>query len=92
MILLGALCSAFALNGFLVPNRFFDGGVTGISLLLHKAFHVNIAYLIVAANLPFVVLAARLINRNFACACCSPSARAAAKARPAALSPIAKPG
>lgn len=66
LILLGALCSAFALNGFLVPNNFFDGGVTGISLLLHKVFHINIAYLIVAANLPFVALAARLINRNFA--------------------------
>ena len=26
-ILLGALLSAFALRGFLVPNRFFDGGI-----------------------------------------------------------------
>ncbi|WP_344711163.1 YitT family protein [Sphingomonas humi] len=65
-ILLGALLSAFALRGFLVPNRFFDGGVTGVSLVLHEIYHINIAYLIVAANLPFVVLAARQINRAFA--------------------------
>ncbi len=65
-ILLGALLSAFALRGFLVPNKFFDGGVTGISLLLHEIYHVNIAYLIVIVNLPFVLLAARQINRAFA--------------------------
>lgn len=65
-ILIGAVCSAFALRGFLVPNKFFDGGVTGISLILHEVYHVNIAYLIVALNLPFVLLAARLINRAFA--------------------------
>ena len=35
-ILLGALLSAFALRGFLVPNRFFDGGITGSSLVLHE--------------------------------------------------------
>ena len=35
-ILLGAFQSAFALRGFLVPNRFFDGGITGISLVLHE--------------------------------------------------------
>lgn len=65
-ILVGALLSAFALKGFLVPNKFFDGGMTGISLVIHEIYHVNIAYLIVAFNLPFVVLAAYQINRAFA--------------------------
>lgn len=65
-ILLGALCSAFALRGFLVPNKFFDGGVTGVSLLLHEFYHVSIAYLIVLMNLPFVLLAVRLVDRAFA--------------------------
>ena len=65
-ILLGALSSAFALRGFLVPNKFFDGGVTGVNLLLHEIYHINTAYLTVALNLPFVLLAARLINRAFA--------------------------
>ncbi len=31
-IVSGALLAAFALKGFLVPNYFFDGGITGISL------------------------------------------------------------
>jgi len=35
----GILFCGFALKGFLVPNQFFDGGVTGISLLLHELYH-----------------------------------------------------
>ena len=35
-ILAGILFCGFALKSFLVPNAFFDGGVTGISLLIHE--------------------------------------------------------
>ncbi|MEJ7692008.1 YitT family protein, partial [Daejeonella sp.] len=41
--LAGILFCGFALKSFLVPNQFFDGGVTGISLLIHELYHVNIA-------------------------------------------------
>ncbi|WP_345950185.1 YitT family protein [Mucilaginibacter sp. PAMB04274] len=62
----GILFCGFALKGFLVPNKFFDGGVTGISLLLHELYHFNIAYVIVLVNLPFIVMGAFQVNRNFA--------------------------
>lgn len=63
---LGILFSGFALKGFLIPNRFFDGGVTGISLLLHEVYEFNIAYVIILVNIPFIILGAFQVNRAFA--------------------------
>ncbi|RZJ64513.1 MAG: YitT family protein [Flavobacterium sp.] len=62
----GILFCGFALKGFLVPNHFFDGGVTGISLLLHEVYHWNIAIVIVLANLPFIILGAFQVHKRFA--------------------------
>lgn len=64
--IVGILFCGFALKGFLVPNKFFDGGVTGFSLLMHELYHLNIAYIIVLANLPFIIMGAIQVNRNFA--------------------------
>ncbi len=65
-VLTGILLCGFALKGFLVPNHFFDGGVTGISLLLHEIYGFNIAYVIVLVNLPFIMLGAFQVNKRFA--------------------------
>ena len=62
----GILFCGFALKSFLVPNAFFDGGVTGISLLIHELYHVNIAYVIIIANIPFIIMGAFQVNRSFA--------------------------
>jgi len=65
-VILGILFCGFALKSFLVPNKFFDGGVTGISLLIHELNHFSIAYVIVIANIPFIIMGALQINRAFA--------------------------
>lgn len=62
----GVLIAAFALKGFLVPNKFFDGGVTGISLLLHELTHTKLAFVIVALNLPFIVASYFTVHKSFA--------------------------
>jgi uncharacterized membrane-anchored protein YitT (DUF2179 family) len=62
----GILISGFALKSFLVPNSFFDGGVTGISLLVSELYHINIAYVIVAANIPFIIMGIFQVNSRFA--------------------------
>ena len=62
----GILFSGFALKGFLVPNHFFDGGLTGLSLLLHEIYHINIGYIIVLANIPFIIMGAFQVNKTFA--------------------------
>jgi uncharacterized membrane-anchored protein YitT (DUF2179 family) len=65
-IIAGILICGFALKGFLVPNNFFDGGVTGISLLIHETYNVPIAYVIILANIPFIIMGAFQVNKRFA--------------------------
>jgi uncharacterized membrane-anchored protein YitT (DUF2179 family)/HD superfamily phosphodiesterase len=66
LILIGVFIAAFALKGFLVPNKFFDGGMTGISLLIHEIYGFNLAFVIVLANLPFIIMGLFTINPHFA--------------------------
>jgi uncharacterized membrane-anchored protein YitT (DUF2179 family)/predicted house-cleaning noncanonical NTP pyrophosphatase (MazG superfamily) len=66
LILLGVITAGFALKGFLVPNNFFDGGVTGLSLLVHELYHVNLAYAIMLINLPLVAVSYFTVSKQFA--------------------------
>ena len=63
---MGIFCISFALKSLLIPNHFFDGGVTGIALLLYKKYHINIALIFVALNIPFLLLGGKLIGKSFA--------------------------
>ncbi len=65
-LIAGILFCGFALKGFLIPNHFFDGGVTGISLLIHEIYGYNITYVILIANLPLIILARYQVNKKFA--------------------------
>lgn len=65
-ILCGTGLAVLAMKGFMIPNRFLDGGVTGIAILLHEIFHFNISILVVALNLGFVYLGYRNIGKTFA--------------------------
>jgi len=65
-ILLGVAAAAFGLKGFLLPNRFLDGGVMGISLLVNIISGINLSLLVVMINLPFVVIAYTQVSKKFA--------------------------
>ncbi|MBU2612309.1 MAG: YitT family protein, partial [Nanoarchaeota archaeon] len=65
-ILLGITITGFGLKGFLIPNGFIDGGVTGISLLIHFLTPIPVSILIFVINLPFILLAAKQVNKLFA--------------------------
>ena len=65
-MLFGAAMASFALKGFLVPNHFFDGGVTGISLLIHEVTDANLAFVITGMNVPFIIISYFMVGRNFA--------------------------
>src|SRR5271165_5410940 len=64
--IIGILFSSFALKSFLVPNKFFDGGVTGISLLVAESYRIPIAYVITSANIPFIIMGALQVGKSFA--------------------------
>lgn len=65
-IVIGVFSAGFGLKGFLLPNRFIDGGATGISLLLENITDIKLEYLLVAINIPFIILASKTINLKFA--------------------------
>jgi len=65
-ILVGVVIASFALKNFLVPNHFFDGGVTGISLLTHEVYHFNLGIIIVLFNLPLVIISYFSVGKSFA--------------------------
>jgi uncharacterized membrane-anchored protein YitT (DUF2179 family) len=65
-ILIGVFSAGFGLKGFLLPNRFIDGGATGISLLLRNITDLHLGYLLILVNIPFLVLASRTFNIKFA--------------------------
>jgi len=65
MILIGIFSAGFGLKGFLLPNEFIDGGVTGISLLINNQTGTPLAILIILINLPFILLASWQIGKAF---------------------------
>ena len=62
----GVFSAALGLKGFLLPNGFIDGGVTGISLLTSQLTGVSLSLLIILINIPFVVLGYYHLGRKFA--------------------------
>jgi uncharacterized membrane-anchored protein YitT (DUF2179 family) len=66
LLVVGVLSAGFGLRGFLLPNKFVDGGAMGISLLLSEVSGINISILIVLVNLPFVSIGYFIMGRSFA--------------------------
>ncbi|MBX2930536.1 MAG: YitT family protein [Chitinophagaceae bacterium] len=64
--LLGIFFATFALKSLLVPNGFLDGGVTGMSLLLHEVYHFPLSIVIILANIPFIIMSGIQINKKYA--------------------------
>ncbi len=61
----GAVASAFAIEEFLVPNKIFDGGVTGISMIISHFLPVPLGVLIFLINLPFMVVAYKRLGIQY---------------------------
>lgn len=66
LLFIGSGLAVLAMKGFMIPNHFLDGGVTGVSILLHEIFHINISLLVIGLNLGFVYLGYRNIGKTFA--------------------------
>jgi uncharacterized membrane-anchored protein YitT (DUF2179 family) len=66
LITLGIISASFGLNGFLLPNKFIDGGITGISLLLTEITSIPLSILIIIINIPFVFLGYFTLGKQFA--------------------------
>ena len=65
-MLSGILLATFGLKGFLVPNHFIDGGITGISLLTSQITGLPVSIWLILFNIPFILMGAKQIGKNFA--------------------------
>ncbi|WP_282124503.1 YitT family protein [Algibacter mikhailovii] len=63
---LGVLCATVAIKGFMIPNHFFDGGLLGISILIHEFYHIDVWIPLLLLNLPFIIISYKRIDKNFA--------------------------
>lgn len=66
LITVGVFSAAFGFKGFLLTNQFIDGGATGISLLISALTRTPLHFLLIAVNIPFIILGLKVINKSFA--------------------------
>lgn len=66
LISMGIGSAAFGLESFLLPNKFIDGGATGISLLVSEITTLPLSVIILLVNIPFLVLGFNVIGKQFA--------------------------
>ena len=64
--IIGVICAVVAIKGFMIPNHFLDGGITGISILIHEFYHIEVSIPLVVLNLPFIYIGYKKIGKNFA--------------------------
>ncbi len=65
MIIIGILSAGLGLKGFLIPNHFIDGGVTGTSMFLSLLSDIPLAILLLLINTPFVIIGWKRIGKQF---------------------------
>ncbi len=56
MITIGACIAAFAIEDFLGPNKIFDGGIVGVSMIIAKFTGFKLSILTWILNVPFLLL------------------------------------
>ncbi len=61
----GAFVAAFAIEGFLVPNKIIDGGIIGISIMCAYKTSIELGIWAVVLNLPFIFLAWKKMGKTF---------------------------
>lgn len=67
MLTFGAVIAAFALEEFLVPNSIFDGGVVGISMIIHNkaGWGIGLGIVTLLLNIPFLMVGWRVLGHGF---------------------------
>ncbi len=65
-IIIGVFCAAIALEAFMLPNKFLDGGVTGIAIIINLNYGVDLNLLLVIINIPFLYIGWKKIGKTFA--------------------------
>ena len=65
VLTIGTVLASVALDLFLIPNSILDGGITGLSILCHKIFHLPLSFLVIVLNIPFVFIGYKNLGKRF---------------------------
>ncbi len=65
IVALACMVMAFNTNYFFVGNKLAQGGVNGLSLIIHYLSHIDVSYLYFALNIPLIILAYIFLGKNF---------------------------
>ncbi len=69
MMALGGFLAALGINGFLIPCGFFDGGVTGLSMLGASLTPIPLYTFILLVNIPFLAIGWKRFGYKFIIKC-----------------------
>lgn len=65
LTVVGMASATLGLEGFLLPNGFIDGGITGLSMLVSQVFELNLAVVLIIINTPFLILGLLKVGKRF---------------------------
>ncbi len=64
-IMIGSILLAIGINLFLAPYEILDGGIIGLSLILHYLFNLKIGLMVIVLSTPIFILAWFKYRRYF---------------------------
>ncbi|MDQ0245558.1 uncharacterized membrane-anchored protein YitT (DUF2179 family) [Bacillus fengqiuensis] len=64
-VLFGALLVAISLELFLIKNHVIDGGIVGMSIVISHITRLEVGYVLLILNTPFLLIGYRYLGRNF---------------------------
>jgi uncharacterized membrane-anchored protein YitT (DUF2179 family) len=66
LISLGSALCSVAINGILIPHKFFSAGFTGVALIIHYMFpYLSVAVIYLILNVPVFALGWMYVGRRF---------------------------
>lgn len=65
IVALACMVMAFNINYFFIGNKLAQGGVSGLSLIIHYLSNIDMSYLYFALNIPLIILAYIFLGKNF---------------------------
>jgi uncharacterized membrane-anchored protein YitT (DUF2179 family) len=65
-IITGSIILASGVVGFFLPNNIITGGTAGLSLLLHYITGYSVAILLIAVNIPLLIIGIKYLGKMFA--------------------------
>jgi uncharacterized membrane-anchored protein YitT (DUF2179 family) len=65
MICLGSVISSIGVNLFIIPSKLLNGGLSGVSLIIHYLFNIPLGLLLLLLNIPLFILSILKIDKKF---------------------------